>query len=174
MSNLFATISPKDPTWSTKVAEFGQYRVDRFILHSELWVNCSIETTRLRWERVKFSSAGVKSLPARGSGIYSFVAEPEVAGHNAVGYLLYVGKAQGQSLRNRLTSYLCEPQKDKPRIHIVQMLRKWPNHLWLHYALVSNETTIGIIEDALLEAFLPPFNRRFPASIARFVDAEFS
>lgn len=172
MSNLFDKLSPKDAAkWRRGVNDFRQYQIQRFILHPGLWNACPKTLPVLKWVRIKFSKATVKSLPNNKYGIYSFIAEPQVAGHNAVGYLLYIGKAQDQSLQDRITSYLYEANKAKPRFHIAEMLDHCPDHLWLHYAEVADQKSIKTIEEALLEAFLPPFNRDFPATISHVVKA---
>ena len=130
MSSLFAKLSPKDaPKWRRGVNDFRQYQIQRFILHPELWTNCPINTQQLTWSKIKFSKSNVKTLPNDKFGIYSFIAEPQVAGHTAIGYLLYVGKAQDQSLQSRVTSYLYESNKAKPRFHIAEMLSHCPDHL---------------------------------------------
>ena len=172
MSKLFDKLSPKDAaTWRRGVDEFGRYRIQRFILHPGLWNAFPPMAPSLTWTKIKFSNTTVRNLPNNKYGIYSFIAEPQIAGHNAIGYLLYVGKAQDQSLRDRVTSYLYESQKTKPRIHISEMLDHCPDHLWLHYAEIADQRSIKKIEDALLEAFLPPFNRDFPATISHMVRA---
>ena len=171
MSHLFDQLSPKDAAWRSQVDAFGRYRIQKFILHPGLWSSFQPIVPTLKWQRVKFTAGGVKNLPDNKFGIYSFIAEPNVAGHSAVGYLLYVGKAQEQSLQDRVTSYLYEKNKRKSRVHIAEMLDHCPNHLWLHYAEVADPTKIEAIEDALLQAFLPPFNRDFPATISHMVSA---
>jgi hypothetical protein len=171
MSKLFDKLSPMDASWRGKVDAFGRYRIQRFILHPELWTACPQMTPPLKWTRIRFSKSAVTQLPNNKYGIYSFIAEPQIAGHNAVGYLLYLGKAQDQSLQARVSSYLYEANKAKPRIHISEMLDHCPDHLWLHYAEIADQKTIKKIEDALLEAFLPPFNRDFPATIRHMVKA---
>jgi hypothetical protein len=171
MSNLFNKLSPKDATWRSKVDAFARYRIQKFILHPELWSACPTFSPKLQWIRVQFNKANVKTLPNNKYGLYSFIAEPEVADHKAVGYLFYIGKAQDQSLQKRVTSYLYEANKAKPRIPIVEMLSHCPQHLYLHYAVVANQSVIASIEAALLEAFLPPFNQDFPATINHMVKA---
>ena len=102
------------------------------------------------------------------------MAEPQIAGHASVRYLLYIGEAQGQSLRARVTSYLYESNKAKPRIHVSEMLAKFPDHLWVYYAIIDDTSDITEIENRLLETFLPPFNRDFPATVEKLVKATFS
>jgi hypothetical protein len=171
---VFNSLSPKDADWRTAVDEFKWYRVDRFILHPSRWKDYMTSGPKLTWKRVRFTKQGVSKLPGNQQGLYTFIAEPQIAGHTCVRYLLYVGEAQGQSLRGRVTSYLYESQKAKPRIHISEMLQKFPDHLWLYFAVVKDVKTITKIEDQLLAAFLPPFNRDFPATVANFVKAALS
>jgi excinuclease UvrABC nuclease subunit len=88
--------------------------------------------------------------------------------------LLYLGKAQDQSLRKRVASYLYEPKKAKARIHIVEMLEKFQTHLWIYYTVVADASKIADLEDRLLETFIPPYNREFPATISEAHKAAFS
>src|SRR5205823_1799319 len=106
------------------------------------WRACSTLGTKLVWKRVRFDKQGVKRLPNDKRGLYSFIAEPRIAGHGYVRYLLYIGKAQRQSLQARVTGYLYESQKAKPRIHISEMLQKFPEHLWLYFTVVDSVSII--------------------------------
>jgi hypothetical protein len=152
----FDFLSPKDADWRAAVDQFKWYRVERFILHAHRWKDYQASGPKLKWKRVRFDKKGVKRLPDDKGGLYSFIAEPRIAGHTAVRYLLYVGQAQGQSLRKRVTSYLYESQKEKPRVHVSEMLEKFTDHLWLYFAEVNDASTITNIENQLLAAFLPP------------------
>lgn len=172
--SAFDIISPKDARWRTTADEFRWYRVDRFILHPKRWKMYSTTGPALDWKKVRFDKAGVKAIPDDKMGLYTFFAEPDIAGHSSVRYLLLVGEAKDQSLRKRVTGYLYESNKAKPRIHVSEMLQKFGSHLWLYFAVVDDPTTITAIEDQLLQAFLPPFNRDFPATVASLVKATFS
>lgn len=172
--SAFDIISPKDARWRTAADEFKWYRVDRFILHPKRWKVYAPSGPTLSWTRVRFDKAGVKSMPDDKMGVYTFIAEPEIAGHSSVRYLLYVGEAKEQSLRKRVTSYLYESKKEKPRIHVSEMVLKFQSHLWIYFAVIDNVASIAQIEDQLLQAFLPPFNRDFPATVASLMKATFS
>jgi hypothetical protein len=148
--------------------------VKRFLLNPLQWSAYPNRLPGMTWQCVKFDRDGVKRLPNKNGGVYSFVAEPRIAGHSAVAYLLYIGETHDQSLRARCASYLAEPTKPKPRVHIKEMLLKWPDHLWLYYAVVRGKTLIPQLEEDLIAAFLPPFNREFPATIKDLVRAVFS
>ena len=173
--SAFNYISPKDANWADRVAQSKRYRIDRFVLHPERWTACPVNgpLPKLKWKRVRFDAAGVATLPNNKQGIYSFFAEPEIAEHAAVRYLLYVGETHSQSLRERVRSYLTESSKQKPRVHIVEMIDRYPDHLWLYYAVVNN-MQVEQVENELLAAYLPPFNREFPAVVADLVRGIFS
>ena len=100
MSDLFNQISPKDATWRTTVDNFARYRVQRFILHPDRWAGCPPTLPKLVWKKTRFDKAHVKTLPDDKYGIYSFIAEPHVAGHKAIGYLLYIGKGKIKAFRS--------------------------------------------------------------------------
>lgn len=175
--SVFNIISPKDADWGDHVGRFKRFRIDRFILHPDQWASIpgSATLSKLTWNRVRFDTAGVNSLPDDKAGVYTIFAEPEIAKHSSVRYLLYVGETHGKStaLRSRVRSYLNEKTNSKPRVHIVEMIDRYPNHLWIYYAIVSRKH-VQKIEDDLLAAFLPPFNRKFPAIIKDMVKAVFS
>jgi hypothetical protein len=106
--SVFDFLSPNDANWGTGVAELKRHRIDRFVLYPARWTACSSSGALpiLKWKRVRFDAAGVKTLPDDKQGIYSFFAEPEIADHQAVRYLLYVGETHAQGLRTRVRSYL--------------------------------------------------------------------
>src|SRR5690242_4228902 len=86
-----------------------------FILFPEKWSTYPNRVANLQWKRIKFDGSIRANLPKDQFGIYSFVLEPGIASHSAVGYLLYVGKAERQSLRSRCSAYLNEPNNPKGR-----------------------------------------------------------
>jgi excinuclease UvrABC nuclease subunit len=80
---------------------------------------------------------------------------------------MYVGKAEKQSLRARFEQYFEHLTETSRRTNISKMLRLWRNHLWFYYAPVADITKIDGTEQALLNAFLPPFNRRYRGMVAK-------
>lgn len=136
-----------------------------FIISPSQWSNFSAELV-FTWDKVKFSRTNAVYVPDDLHGIYSFVAEPGIAGHPSIGYLLYVGKAERTSFRERYTSYVHEKQKSKPRPHIAHMIDLWGSHLWFYYAPIDgSKESIGSLEDNLINAIIPPFNDQWPAEI---------
>jgi hypothetical protein len=170
--SVFDSISPN--AWTPAVSDFKRFHVPRFLLNPKQWSSYPNRVPGLTWKRVRFNQAGVAAIPDNKKGIYTFVAEPTIAKHNAIRYLLYVGETHNQSLRTRCKNYLAELTNKKPRIHIYEMLTKWPDHLWIHYAVVTNEPDIEPLEEELIAAFLPPFNRKFPATVRGRMKAVFS
>jgi len=160
-------MSPKD--WELErndaVALLKHYHVKKFILCPTYWTD--LPTATLNWKRVRFNAKGLKKLPDDKTGLYSFFAEPDVGGHKAIRYLLYLGQTTKQTLRKRCSQYLPESKREHGRVPIHSMIRKWPNHLWLHYAVVNDATTIKAIEESLLRSLIPPFNQEFTASIGK-------
>ena len=152
--------------------ELGSYLIKRFILSPSQWAGYANPTV-LRWKRVKFSASNVASVPSS-NGVYSFVVDPEICNHPATHYLLYIGRARGVTLRGRFGDYLREQVKDKGRPHMKMMLNKWKDHLWFYYAEVPDASAIDALEEDLLAAYLPPFNRSFPATIREVIHVVFA
>jgi len=172
--SVFNIISPKDADWGDHVAQFKRFRVERFILHPGRWTAISPLSTiqKLNWVKVRFDATGVGSLPDDKAGVYTFFAEPAIANHDSVRYLLYVGETHGKqtSLRARVRSYLREKRSTTARVHIVEMIERYQSHLWVYYALVKRNL-VEQVEDELLAAYLPPFNRKYPAVVKNMIKA---
>ncbi len=152
--------------------DIQRYRVDRFILCPIHWNNYPNQV-QLTWNKFKFTQQNAKKIPNNQSGVYSFVADAEIANHPACSYLLYVGMTK-QNFRQRYRSYLKESNKPKPRIHILKMIDNWSEHLWFYYAQISQTDLISSIEDDLITAFTPPYNREYPATIRSQISLVFS
>jgi hypothetical protein len=158
------------PGWSIKPDELARFHVTRFVLAVPLWTKFSIGV-RLNWQAVAFSASIAANVPKDDRGVYCFVVQPAIADHPACSYLMYVGKVGKQGLRGRYKQYLVEERKDvqkAKRAHITEMLQAWKDRLHFYYAVLP-ATDVDKIEDALLEAYLPPFNREFPATVANAV-----
>jgi hypothetical protein len=165
---VFSAISPKDwdePAWDDAVAILKKYRVEKYILCPQHWQGYS--NIRLTWKKVQFNKAGLEKLPQDKPGLYVFIVQPNIAGHKAINFLLYIGETTKQSLRDRCTSYLFEASKSKARVPIRSMIRKWPDHLWLYFAIVDDVSIIKQVEEDLIKAYIPPFNQRFTARVGK-------
>ena len=115
-----------------------------------------------------FSNASAKAIPNKQHGLYSFVLCPNIAAHPKNHVVLYVGKADKTTLRQRFRHYLQEMKKVK-RPHICYALTKYEDYLEFCYTVVANQDDIDPGEDALLIALMPPFNDKFPASVAQII-----
>ena len=123
--------------------------------------------TPLKWGETKFQKSNGKQVPNDTPGVYTFVIRPEIAAHPACSYLMYVGKAQKQSLRKRYKQYFTEQDDSSDRVHVTKMLRLWRKHLWFYYAPIKDPTKIDAAEQALMNAFLPPVNRSYRGVVSR-------
>ena len=103
------------------------------VLAPKHWQACKLPV-KLSWRGVKFDKSNLNNVPKNAKGVYSFVVKPEIANHPNCAYLLYVGKAQEQALRDRFAQYFDEKAKgdDSRRPHITEMLLKWDGFLWLY------------------------------------------
>lgn len=143
----------------------ADFKVQNMILYPRAWAGFS-SAISLQWSKVLFSPAGVAQVPKDEAGIYSFVVQPGIANHPACSYLLYVGKTE-RSFRVRYSEYLMDLRKgiESRRPHIAGMLTKWDGYLWFCYAPMSNGIDIAKMEDALIEAYLPPTNVELPGKL---------
>jgi len=164
-------IDPLKPGWSIKPDELARFHVTRFVLAVPLWSKFSI-AVQLKWQAVTFTASNAAHVPKDSRGVYCFVVQPAIANHPACSYLMYVGMVQKQGLRDRYRQYLRDEKKDvqlSKRSHITEMLQTWKDRLHFYYAELPSTVDVEQIEDALLEAYLPPFNRDFPATVANAV-----
>jgi len=150
--------------------ELKDFRLWRMVLSPKHWQLCHVPL-KLTWRAVKFERANGSSIPANARGVYTFVVKPGIANHPSCSYLMYVGKAQKQMLRDRFFQYFSEKDKGEQsrRPHVTEMLLKWNGFLWFYYAEISGKTKIKRVEEELLAAYLPPSNRTFPSRIRRAV-----
>jgi len=147
----------------------SDYRLHRIVLSPSHWRRFSLEH-ELRWRKTKFTKANALEVPDDQSGVYSFLVHPGIANHDACGYLMYVGKAERQSLRKRFKQYL----KPSDRTHIGEMMRLWRGHIWFHYATMRDPGQIDGTEQALLSAYLPPFNHSYRGEVSVEIQKLFS
>lgn len=121
------------------------------------------------WISVPFAKASAQRVPNQQHGLYTFILCPRVADHPKNQFVLYVGKAEKTSLRQRFRHYLQEMEKVK-RSHICYALKKYDSYLEFCFTTVGNQSDIGPGEDALLVALMPPLNKEFPASVSRIIN----
>jgi len=139
----------------------GSKYTRRFIMWPERWMEFPEEVS-LTWKSIKYTEDNLASLPDK-TGIYAFIAKPEIA-NLGISYLMYIGKAEKQSLLKRCPQYTQELKKEKGRPLIKQMLVKWAEHLFLYFSEVDKDKT-SKVEEHLLAAFMPPANTQLPGKL---------
>lgn len=138
-----------------------------FILWSKMWKEFSINLDAFTWHEFLFCPESLSEIPNT-TGVYTFVIKPDIGGHPACSYLMYVGKTEKQNLRKRFSQYLEEQAgKRKPRPKVQYLLRKYPERLYFVCLPLNDTISPTDVENALLKAYLPPCNVSFPAEVAR-------
>lgn len=145
----------------------------RFVLSPKQWATFQCPTP-LTWHRVKFERLNATAVP-KATGIYAFAVEYPGFQLPPHGYVMYIGITKrdgGGNLRKRYRQYLHEKRVLK-RAKVYYMLNKWSQHLYFHYAVVTDPTLdIRGLEQQLCDAMIPPCNKNdFSAMIRRQVQA---
>lgn len=143
--------------------ELRSFQVNNMILNPNLWRKYP-DRINLDWRKIQFGEAQRDCIPDSQCGVYSFVVMPGIARHVACAYLLYVGKTE-RSFRERYDEYLYGQKTGRIEAHKYEMLIKWREHLWFCYASITQVNIIKQMEDDLIAAYLPPYNKEFPASV---------
>lgn len=109
-----------------------------------------------------------RTIIPRESGVYAFVVTPDIFHFNAASGLFYVGKAT--ILYERIAAYISEIGKDYIRTnrpHIWKMINRWNGHLKYYYTITENVEEAEELEDKMIKAFVPYFNREYDAETSR-------
>ena len=141
--------------------------VHKIPLWPKKWVEFNEEINAFNWSIEKLVNESRDKIPNE-PGIYSLLIQSGIANHIACSYLMYVGKTN--SLHRIFGEYLNEQKRRRGRPLINRLLNMYSNHSWFCFTIAA-EADLEIIEDALLEAYLPPKNDRFPASVSQIVEA---
>ncbi|GAB4407829.1 MAG: hypothetical protein Fur0044_00910 [Anaerolineae bacterium] len=143
--------------------EFKSFKVEPMVLHPRMWAEYPNRLS-LTWNMVKFDVSQLENVPDDVGGVYSFVAIPEIANHISCSYMFYVGKTD-RTFRERYKEYLRGQRTGKIEFHKYEMLVKWRDYLWFCYAPINDTNMIKQLEDDLIGAYIPPFNKEYPAKI---------
>jgi len=138
-----------------------------FTIWPKLWKKYQRKLpTRFKWLSYPFNSRSKGSVPEK-AGIYTFVVKPNIAQH-CCSYLMYVGVTVDQTLRQRFAQYLREKSSPSGRLQIRWLFKKY-SHENLSFCCATLPKTINLekIEKYLIDAFLPPFNRRIPGEVGK-------
>jgi hypothetical protein len=147
--------------------ELRAFEVKNLVLLPREWSALTLPTS-LTWTAHHFATTPATAIPSDKRGVYTFVVQPGIANHPLCSYLLYVGKAAGQSGGFRARYYKYQAERNAPfseRPLVARMVTKWFDHLWFCFAEVD-DALITATEDKLLTAYRPPMNTVFPASIS--------
>lgn len=158
-----------DLTTTERVDELKKYEVEKLVLSPDLWAKLTL-TVPLRWKIKRFNKATAPKLPKDYGGVYAFVVQPRIASFTHASYLLYIGKTEAkEGFRQRYRNYLghaTERRSRRPTLR--RMFDKWPDHLWFCFARIDlRGKRLNAIEGALLEAFMPPYNKHFPGDVGK-------
>jgi hypothetical protein len=156
----FVTVKPAIQARRQITEDMKKYNVSSMILSPTRWASFN-DPTPLNWQRVKFDQQELHQVPDDEFGIYTFIVDAGVANHPHCSYLLYLGKAEDQSLRTRIRQYFYEPNNPKGRGPIQDMIIEWHPYLYLCFTPVADVSLIDDLENALLEAFVPPMNQNY-------------
>lgn len=170
MAYDFVTVKPTIRTRRQITDDLRKYNVGNIVLSPNRWATFKYES-ELEWIRVKFEQEKIEEIPDDKYGVYSFIVEPGIANHPYCSYLLYIGKAENQSLRKRIAQYFYEPNDPKGRAPIQDMITDWLSHLYICFAVIEEVNKIDALENTLIEAFVPPMNQRFRGELGRAVRA---
>lgn len=139
-----------------------------FFLWPRQWAAYNLSHS-FNWMIHPFQSDQAKHVP-REPGIYSFLIQPGITSHPYCSYMMYIGQTCN-TLRGRFRDYLDEQNDPNGRKKVVRFLHKYQGYLHFCYSTIAETTEIKKIEDALINAFLPPCNSQFPAEIRPAIGA---
>jgi len=115
------------------------------------------------WYSQNFPPEPRSSIPTS-PGVYVFVVTPDIFNFEPSSGLFYIGKAT--NLYSRIGAYISEIDKDfrdSQRPHIWRMLNLWGGHFKYYYTTTQNVAEAETLENEMLNAFRPPFNKQYDA-----------
>jgi hypothetical protein len=138
-----------------------------FRLSKDHWEELNLPVA-LDWEMYRFEANSRPHIPNNRKGVYSFVIQPGIANHPSCSYLIYVGMVEKgeRSFRVRFNEYLRDEIGLKTRrLSIHDVLSRWSGYIWFCFASINDETVIADVEEHLLDAYIPPYNKQFRGAI---------
>jgi excinuclease UvrABC nuclease subunit len=141
----------------------------KMMFYPDAWDNA--QDLELTWVSVDFPPNPRACIPKE-PGVYAFVIEPNIFSLQPANGLFYIGKAT--DLYSRIGSYIGELSKEflvSKRPHIWKMLNQWNGRFKYYYSITDNVTEAERIEDNMLSAIRPPFNKQYEASTSQVMRA---
>lgn len=123
------------------------------------------------WVSVDFPPSRRSLIPTQ-PGVYAFVVTPNVFDLEPARALFYVGKAT--NLYSRIGAYTGEINKSfnlTLRPHIWRMVNQWNGHLKYYYTLTATVADAENLENEMLKALRPPFNKEYEAEVSQVMRA---
>jgi hypothetical protein len=123
------------------------------------------------WDIVTFPPANRGDIPKE-PGVYAFVVRSELFDFPLASGLFYIGKAT--CLYERIASYIGEQNKrfiESRRPHVWRMVNQWKGHLLYLYTQTTDVAAAEALEEKMISAFRPHFNRQFEASVSQTMRA---
>lgn len=132
---------------------------------------------KLAWQKLRFGESNHPSIPKE-RGIYAFTLELDPSKLPMHGYILYIGITGDDSNANlykRYAQYLLNLKNEDGRPAVFYMLDNWADDLFFNFVpLPDKKINLAKLETALLNAVLPPVNKRdLDASITAVKAAAF-
>jgi len=152
----------------TDLVFFHSHKI-QMMFYPDAWR--AADDTELNWVVTDFPPVPRSEIP-QSSGVYAFVVVPDLFSLYPANGLFYVGKAT--NLYNRIGAYISENNKEfakSKRPHIWKMLNQWEGCFKYYYSTTDNVTDAENIEIKLLNAFMPPFNKQYPAETSQIIRA---
>ena len=148
------------------LAYMNQHHVQMFFF-PESWGK-AVNQPNLTWTNVDFPPIPKGIIP-KSPGVYTFVVEPNMFNFPSANGLFYVGKAT--SLYERVGAYITDMNakydSKNTRAHIWMMLNQWKSHLKYYYVTTGTVDEAEKLEDQMILAFKPHYNKRLDAETAR-------
>lgn len=148
---------------------FVQSHIVDMVFLPEAWQN-AVHSSHV-WNKEVFPPPNRSDIPKE-PGVYAFVVRSELFDFPFACGLFYVGKAT--CLYDRIGSYIGEQNKrlvDSVRPHVWRMLNQWKGHLLYMYTITTDVASAEHLENKMLSAFRPHFNRRFEATVSQTMRA---
>lgn len=124
-----------------------------------------------QWVSTDFPPIPRNIIPSS-PGVYAFVVRSNLFDFPFAAGLFYIGKAT--CLYDRIGAYIGEQNKrfvDSTRPHVWRMVNQWNGHLLYFYTTTADVASAEALEEKMISAFRPHFNRQFEATVSQTVRA---
>lgn len=133
-----------------------------FFMDTASW-KAFVSPIPLAWSHVPFREASRQQIP-QVRGLYVFTVQVPDIGLPTHGYILYVGETGNRgnaTLRSRYGQYLRNLANEDGRPAVFYMMDNWRDDLTFHFVAVPDaQIDVKAIQDSLINAVIPPVNKR--------------